>query len=1254
MRQSTTINISRFGSEGWLTPSGILNVPINVGSRRKFHLMTEDSLTLAFSLDEPMEFLVGDFVIDEVFGLFFLREKQLPTYNKATGGYDYQLRFDRAYWLWENHINMLTAPMDGATPIAWTESNGTLTLNASSISRVSGQFPYKRSESVWCLTNSLAYHVEQILCNILAADLTYYGSPYNARILPSARKAKEIRFINYDDTHICSALTQIANEFECEWWVTYEGNPATGYINFGKCELDNTPLDFELGINVETMQASRDLTNFANRIYAFGGTQNMPESYRKKLLLTIDNYETIGDHVVWEDTTRQIDPFSMLLDEGTEGVRPVFQFPMLSQGNVVSASTPGDNEIVNDTATSQYPGKSVVKYRMVARQTTDSSVETFGFRRDKEVQYNSFSAGLLFLMPASSSTKVDAELRLFLENADDATDKIYLSNAPYTAAAVVTNANASQEVRSVVFTDFVQGGSTTINGERTYKLVLEATITFRDVAVSFLNDTSYDYTLVSEFNRSLYLPVGKSFAARIVWDGNEYPVTFNPAQLVDGEDHAGAFELQSIYPGWDTDYRDGGVDVELLDYYAYAIPTSYFTDDTDDPSSLIGLGERRLRLPTVGDEDGVIIEDGYAEIDGVLEVQRTEMVVKNDSIFPKCYLKVTDVSTRQMKDTITYADDTEYQWGWTAYTIKAELVTTATDKTFPFKAAFVKEGEKLKASFLSDYNEQKAYSEMGVTWESHDGYLLAGMTFEVAFRDTFYGGEYTIIRNEDYGAKLPSGTLKPKVGDTFILTGWDVKALDMLNLVETAELQLVDFAKSYLKAMQEDGWLFRCSMMTDSSEPLYAEGTKVKVYHDALSGGYKQSRIIGYELKMDIPEDSPVYEVGETEAYSRIKAIERSLTSSDYTYIDNVYGDDEGGDVGVQYSVTTNYTNVTGNAPSNVDDGDALSVVLSPTTGHTLQSVAVTMGGVDITSTAYNSITHTISIASVTGNVVITASASIITFFVTTSLTNITSNAPAQVEFGDVLQVTLTPSSGYAIDASSVVVTMGGVTLSGVYSSGVVTINGVTGNVSITAEAAEILPYDAEVEYLQSDGNAYIDTGVKITSSLRVDLNVTILPTVPGNTPLFGGRVSSSSKNYSIYYYMDDNDGWQWRYSATSKIYRIANNMTKGDYHISNAAYVRTMVITGAYAGSVTATSTSFTTDLNFFIFGANNNGAVGVRRSDFYIKNFKLYDGSTLVRDYIAVRVGQVGYFYDKVSKNLFGNADGTGAFNFGNDKTT
>lgn len=47
-----------------------------------------------------------------------------------------------------------------------------------------------------------------------------------------------------------------------------------------------------------------------------------------------------------------------------------------------------------------------------------------------------------------------------------------------------------------------------------------------------------------------------------------------------------------------------------------------------------------------------------------------------------------------------------------------------------------------------------------------------------------------------------------------------------------------------------------------------------------------------------------------------------------------------------------------------------------------------------------------------------------------------------------------------------------------------------------------------------------------------------------------------------------------------------------------------------------------------------------------------KIWNGGALVRDFIPVRVGQVGYMYDKVSGELFGNS-GSGSFTLGNDKS-
>lgn len=86
-----------------------------------------------------------------------------------------------------------------------------------------------------------------------------------------------------------------------------------------------------------------------------------------------------------------------------------------------------------------------------------------------------------------------------------------------------------------------------------------------------------------------------------------------------------------------------------------------------------------------------------------------------------------------------------------------------------------------------------------------------------------------------------------------------------------------------------------------------------------------------------------------------------------------------GGVPAVMYSVTNRLTNVSNsNSATSIREGRAYNATLSVAESASLESVSVTMGGADITATAYNTSTKVISIASVTGNVVITARASII------------------------------------------------------------------------------------------------------------------------------------------------------------------------------------------------------------------------------------------------------------------------------------
>ena len=91
---------------------------------------------------------------------------------------------------------------------------------------------------------------------------------------------------------------------------------------------------------------------------------------------------------------------------------------------------------------------------------------------------------------------------------------------------------------------------------------------------------------------------------------------------------------------------------------------------------------------------------------------------------------------------------------------------------------------------------------------------------------------------------------------------------------------------------------------------------------------------------------------------------------------------------------------------------------------------------------------------------------------------------------------------------------------------------------------------------------------------------------------------------------------------------------------------------TGSVNGSgktFTALSASLTTGQNYFIFARKASDG-GVQSRPCRFKSFKMWRNNVLLRDFIPVRIGQVGYMYDKVSNKFFGNV-GTGSFTLGPD---
>lgn len=162
---------------------------------------------------------------------------------------------------------------------------------------------------------------------------------------------------------------------------------------------------------------------------------------------------------------------------------------------------------------------------------------------------------------------------------------------------------------------------------------------------------------------------------------------------------------------------------------------------------------------------------------------------------------------------------------------------------------------------------------------------------------------------------------------------------------------------------------------------------------------------------------------------------------------------------------------------TSVNDGEPLTCTLTADDGRRLDSVTVSMGGTDITSSAYAS--GTINISSVTGDVAITATTAEIStsHSITTSLSHVTiSNSTASVEKNGSYSATVTPDTGYA--TPTITVTMGGTDITSSAVSGTrISISSVTGDVAITATAARLsnlIPIATN-----ADGSAYGTSGIK-------------------------------------------------------------------------------------------------------------------------------------------------------------------------------
>ena len=172
------------------------------------------------------------------------------------------------------------------------------------------------------------------------------------------------------------------------------------------------------------------------------------------------------------------------------------------------------------------------------------------------------------------------------------------------------------------------------------------------------------------------------------------------------------------------------------------------------------------------------------------------------------------------------------------------------------------------------------------------------------------------------------------------------------------------------------------------------------------------------------------------------------------------------------------------NTQSTVEVGDSYTTTLTASTNYTINSVTVTMGGVDITSTSYSS--GTITIPSVTGNIVITATAVLAAQSITATYTQ--SGTVYNTDTLDSLKADLVVTANYA-GGTSETVPASNYTLSGTLTVGTstVTVNyaGLTDTFDVTVSHVAVQPiyaWDLTSSLTDSVGGITATTTATLTS----------------------------------------------------------------------------------------------------------------------------------------------------------------------------
>lgn len=821
---------------------------IFVGCKERKELMKEDYVELHFNLAEPVFFPIGSYCTwhDKVYQV---TEIQSPTYDSNTGGYKYELKLEAYYFTWKNRMYKYKS-----------KYNNTL-------------------EASFNLTADLTQQVDTLVrCLNGVEGMRYNGTDEYTYKVHNVKVdgLDKVKTQSYSSVNYIDALAQIAEAWDTEWWVI------ENVIHFGKCQdAEGTNVDFILGKNVESMDGSKSETDYATRVYAFGSSNNLPANWDKgNVELTVTGLKGTTDS--WYFSSEY--PFYSEY------------FDKVSQIKVEKPAVNDFGTISIDKKTFYYSDKYLVGAASGAK-TEYISITAKNAVKLREGSHEEQKSGIGLLLSWSTVGPIDSQW--------------YISGRIYAIVRCVDSGKGSavkiggKEYERVLaykeyslnLNEYGSGSGQQYNSYQfcipSVKLTEETSVTIEYLLVLSLSARGVEGKLsISDEKSSLGFATTKDDSytqaeCKITFTKTKKEtkaIWYNTTQYIEPtlDVHTSMFKIAKS-----AITLKGGEKFTLDNLVKAKLPTHFFPANKQDAETIKALAETRLTLPSPGYIDTQEAKDG----------EIVEKVLVFDDIYPRTKSEITEVRDKLQN----VVDENKQPTGekYTEYYIKTN--------EFVFDRAWqLPNGENMQVIFQSG--------------------PLAGLTFDVQFNSSETPTEPTIdhqffriLRKQfDGGLYLPNKSMHPKEKNEFILIGWDSSRIENLGLIGKAQEELATETQKQIKKMMIDPNTYECTLFSDiaygvrektnitddsgntlvddygneivqdySGSDLDAKnawdfdlGRRVTMYNAALfRSGKRESRVMGYEKKMDIPYDSPTYIIGEKATYSKFKDLEKQINN---------------------------------------------------------------------------------------------------------------------------------------------------------------------------------------------------------------------------------------------------------------------------------------------------------------------------------------------------------------------------------------